>query len=123
MTFDSAYEPFFQPPGWIVGPVWAVLYTCLALSMSNMLSAKDEVPQSNLIIALFFVQLAVNLAWPSVFNSERYLLSLLMIVVMIVFTSIYANYLSLDLDLNFSAVHMRHFREKITCALLKAIVN
>ena len=90
MTFDSAYEPFFQPPGWIVGPVWAVLYTCLALSMSNMLSAKDEVPQSNLIIALFFVQLAVNLAWPSVFNSERYLLSLLMIVVMVVFTSIYA---------------------------------
>ena len=90
MTFDSAYEPFFQPPGWIVGPVWAVLYTCLALSMSNMLSAKDEVPQSNLIIALFFVQLAVNLAWPSVFNSERYLLSLFMIVVMVVFTSIYA---------------------------------
>ena len=40
-----------------------------------------------------------------------------------VFTSIYANYLSLDLDLNFSADHMRHFREKITCALLKAIVN
>ncbi|MBT5726635.1 MAG: hypothetical protein HOI75_02290 [Euryarchaeota archaeon] len=34
MTFDSAYEPFFQPPGWIVGPVWAVLYSCLAVSFS-----------------------------------------------------------------------------------------
>ena len=59
VTFDSAYEPFFQPPGWIVGPVWAVLYICLARSMSNMLSAEDEIPQSNLIIALFYVQLAV----------------------------------------------------------------
>ena len=90
MTFDSAYEPFFQPPGWIVGPVWAVLYTCLAFSITTMLSAREEVPQSNLIVALFFIQLAVNLAWPSVFNSERYFLSLMMIVVMIVFTGIYA---------------------------------
>lgn len=90
MTFDSAYEPFFQPPGWIVGPVWAVLYTCLAFSITTMLNAREEVQQSNLIVALFFIQLAVNLAWPSVFNSERYFLSLMMIVVMIVFTGIYA---------------------------------
>ena len=84
MTFTSEYEPFFQPPGWIVGPVWAVLYTCLAFSITTMLNAREEVPQSNLIIALFFIQLAVNLAWPSVFNSERYLYSLMMIVVMVV---------------------------------------
>ena len=90
MTFDSAYEPFFQPPGWIVGPVWAVLYTCLAFSITTMLNAREEVPQSNLIVALFFIQLVVNLAWPSMFNSERYLLSLMMIVVMVVFTGIYA---------------------------------
>lgn len=90
MTFDSAYEPFFQPPGWIVGPVWAVLYTCLAFSITTTLNAREEVPQSNLIVALFFIQLAVNLAWPSMFNSERYLLSLMMIIVMVVFTVIYA---------------------------------
>jgi len=90
VTFDSAYEPFFQPPGWIVGPVWAVLYTCLAFSITTTLNAREEVPQSNLIVALFFIQLAVNLAWPSMFNSERYLLSLMMIIVMVVFTVIYA---------------------------------
>ena len=27
MTFDSDYEPFFEPPGWIIGPIWLVLYT------------------------------------------------------------------------------------------------
>ena len=70
--------------------MWAVLYTCLAFSITTILNAREEVPQSNLIVALFFIQLAVNLAWPSVFNSERYLLSLMMIVVMIVFTGIYA---------------------------------
>ena len=90
MTFDSAYEPFFQPPGWIVGPIWAVLYACLAISFSSVLAVRDEVEQSTLVIALFLIQLAVNLAWPSVFNSERYLLALGMIVVMVVFASIYA---------------------------------
>jgi len=55
-----------------------------------MLAVRDEVEQSTLLIALFLIQLAVNLAWPSMFNAERYLLALGMIVVMIVFASIYA---------------------------------
>ena len=90
LTFDSEYEPFFQPPGWVVAPIWAILYTCIAFSFSSVLNHRDELKHSNIIIALFLVQLALNLAWPSVFNSERYLLSLVMIVLMIVFTLIYA---------------------------------
>ena len=90
MTFDSEYEPFFQPPGWVVAPIWAVLYTCIAISISSVLNHREELKHSNAIILLFLVQLALNLACPSVFNSERYLLSLVMIILMIVLTSIYA---------------------------------
>ena len=90
MTFDSEYEPFFQPPGWIIGPIWLVLYTCIAISFSNTLSKRDELNNYWLIVSLFAIQLALNLAWPSVFNSEQYLLSLIMIVFMIIFTIIYA---------------------------------
>ncbi|WP_438995124.1 TspO/MBR family protein [Poseidonia sp.] len=90
LTFDSEYEPFFQPPGWVVGPIWAVLYTCIAFSFSSVLNSRQELKHSNIIIVVFLVQLALNLAWPSVFNSERYLLSLVMITLMIVFTLIYA---------------------------------
>ena len=73
-----------------MAPIWAVLYSCLALSFRTMLAVRDEVEQSNALIALFLIQLAVNLAWPTVFNAERYLLALGMIVVMVVFASIYA---------------------------------
>ncbi len=90
MTFDSEYEPFFQPPGWIVGPIWLVLYTCIAISFSNTLSKRDELDNYWLIVSLFAIQLGLNLAWPSVFNSEQYLLSLIMIVFMTIFTIIYA---------------------------------
>ncbi len=90
MTFDSTYEPFFQPPGWIVAPIWAVLYTCMAFSFTSVLNQRDDLAYPKIIIAFFIIQLALNLAWPSVFNSERYLLSLVMLIFMVVFTVIYA---------------------------------
>ena len=86
MTFDSDYEPFFEPPGWIIGPVWAVLYTMLAIGFTSVLSKQEDLQQFNLIVACFLIQLALNLAWPSVFNSEQYLISLLMIIGMVIFS-------------------------------------
>ena len=86
MTFDSEYEPFFQPPGWIVGPVWAVLYTIIAISFSSVLSRQDDLQHFRLIVVFFVIQLVLNLAWLSVFNSEQYLVSLIMIIGMIGFS-------------------------------------
>jgi len=90
LTFDSEYEPFFQPPGWVVAPIWVVLYTCMAFSFSSVLNQRNELEHPNILILFFIVQLALNLAWPSVFNSERYLLSLVMLFFMIAFTCMYA---------------------------------
>lgn len=90
MSFDSDYEPWFQPPGWVIGPIWLVLYTMIAISFMIVLSKKEEISNINIIITLFLIQLLVNIMWPSVFNSAEYLISLMMIVVMVVFTVIYA---------------------------------
>tara|TARA_Y100000766_G_scaffold271324_1_gene270069 strand:- start:1596 stop:1976 length:381 start_codon:yes stop_codon:yes gene_type:complete len=90
MTFDSDYEPWFQPPGWVIGPIWLVLYTMLAISFIMVLSKKEEISKSNLIIILFIIQLITNLMWPGVFNSAQYFTSFLMIILMVVFTAIYA---------------------------------
>ena len=90
MTFDSEYEPFFQPPGWIIGPIWAILYTTLIISFFTTFNLRNKIKNSNTAIWLFVVQLIVNLAWPRVFNSEEYLISLIMIVIMVIFTLMYA---------------------------------
>ena len=89
MTFDSDYEPFFQPPSEVIGPVWAVLYTTLATSFVSTIGKKEDLEQFNLIVVCFIIQLALNLAWTSVFNSEQYLISLLMIIGMVVFSIAY----------------------------------
>lgn len=90
MSFDSDFEPWFQPPGWIVGPIWLILYSMIAISFMMVLSKKDEISNSNKIITLFLIQLLVNIMWPNVFNSAEYLISFLMIVIMVVFTVTYA---------------------------------
>ena len=90
MTFDSDYEPWFQPPSFIIGPVWLVLYSMLAVSFVLLLSKRETIAKHNMLIFLFLSQLVVNLMWPSVFNSAEYLISLLMIVIMVIFTTTYA---------------------------------
>lgn len=90
MTFNSEYKPFFQPPGWIIGPIWAVLYTTLAISIFLALTNRDKIDNKMLVFGFFLIQIALNLMWPDVFNSARYLLSLIMIVLMTLFSILYA---------------------------------
>ena len=90
MTFDSDYEPWFQPPSFIIGPVWFVLYTMLAISFTMTITKRNEISHASLVIGLFVIQMIANLMWPNVFNSAEYLASLLLIVVMAVFTALYA---------------------------------
>ena len=90
MTFDSEYEPWFQPPGFIIGPIWLILYTMLAMSLFITRSKRNEINNHSVAVTLFIFQLAINLMWPSVFNSAEYLISLLMIVMMVSMTVIYA---------------------------------
>ena len=90
MTFNSEYKPFFQPPGWIIGPIWAVLYTTLAISIFLAITNRDKIDNRMLVFGFFFIQIALNLMWPDVFNSARYLLSLVMIILMTLFSILYA---------------------------------
>ena len=97
MTFDSDYEPFFQPPGWIIGPIWSILYVMLAISIYTTIVNRSEINYRNIAISLFVIQMIANLMWPSVFNDAKYLQSLLLIVVMVALTVVYA-YLTYDGD-------------------------
>jgi tryptophan-rich sensory protein len=62
----------------------------LAISIYTTLATRSGVNYRNIAIALFAIQMVANLMWPSVFNDAKYLQSLLLIVVMVVFTIGYA---------------------------------
>src|SRR5579862_8122577 len=59
-------KPSFNPPSWIFGPVWSVLYFSMATSAWLVWrSGGWNTPRTAFI--LFFVQLGFNLAWSGLF--------------------------------------------------------
>ena len=64
--FPTLSKPSFNPPGWVFGPVWTVLYVLMAVAAWRVWrQAGLQVRRSAL--AAFGVQLALNLAWSLIF--------------------------------------------------------
>jgi tryptophan-rich sensory protein len=64
--FNALAKPFFMPPGWVFGVAWNILYALLGIALALVL-AEPPSPRRRLALALFFVQLALNYAWPAIF--------------------------------------------------------
>lgn len=63
-------QPPYQPPGWVFGPVWTVLYTTMGLSLSAVRRCPPT-PERARAEQLFAVQLAVNALWSFLFFTRR----------------------------------------------------
>jgi len=59
-------KPAFQPPNWLFGPVWTVLYVCMALAAWLVWSA-GGFRRARGALVLFAVQLVLNGAWTPLF--------------------------------------------------------
>ncbi len=59
-------KPSFNPPGWIFGPVWSILYTAMAIALWKIwsLQASDS---RNAAMIWFFIQLLLNVLWSFLF--------------------------------------------------------
>jgi tryptophan-rich sensory protein len=64
--YPTLTKPSFNPPDWVFGPVWTVLY--IAMGMSGWLVWKRAgFAGARWTIGLFLVQLALNLIWTVLF--------------------------------------------------------
>jgi tryptophan-rich sensory protein len=61
-------KPTFNPPAWLFGPVWSVLYLLMAIAAWRT----DAAPRSSRgALTLFVIQLALNAAWTPIFFGLR----------------------------------------------------
>ena len=64
--YTTINKPSFTPPNWVFGPVWTVLYVLMGVAAWRVW-CKARPDQLRVPLALFAVQLALNLAWSVVF--------------------------------------------------------
>lgn len=66
-------KPFFNPPNYLFGPVWTVLYTVLGISLFMVISSRTSQSKKTAYV-LFAVQLILNFFWSFIFFSMQNLL-------------------------------------------------
>ncbi len=66
-------KPPLNPPSWVFGPVWAILYTLMGISLYRVWMYARRSPPSGARASFtpFMVQLALNAAWSLLFFGLR----------------------------------------------------
>jgi translocator protein len=68
--YQALHKPAFNPPSWVFGPVWTVLYGMMACA-AWLVWRKLGFGEARLPLSLFIVQLCLNTAWSVLFFGLR----------------------------------------------------
>ena len=89
--YQTLQKPPFNPPDWLFAPVWTVLYVMMAVAGWRVWRTHG-LRGARAAMALFGIQLALNLAWSFVFFGYRLigaaLIEIVVLLVAIVLTTI-----------------------------------
>jgi translocator protein len=65
--FAGLNKPSFNPPGWIFGPVWTILYLMMGIALFLVWKHGFQRQDVRCAVGLFSIQLTLNLAWTFLF--------------------------------------------------------
>jgi len=83
--YGQLHKPSINPPDWVFGPAWTILYTMMSVSVFMVWNKGLDHPKVKLAICLFLVQLAFNAAWtPLFFGYHQIFAALIDIVLMFI---------------------------------------
>jgi len=69
--YAGLVKPSFNPPGWLFGPAWTVLYILMGLAVYLVWRRGMAAPGVRPAVAVFAVQLALNVLWSFLFFAAR----------------------------------------------------
>lgn len=64
--YDLLQKPFFNPPSWVFGPAWTMLYILMGIGLYIILQTPVSEMRTRALI-VFGVQLTLNFAWSFLF--------------------------------------------------------
>jgi translocator protein len=65
--YVNLVKPALTPPNWIFGPVWTLLYLLMGIAIFLVWRQDNNVPGVRRIMAVFGLQLVLNILWSVVF--------------------------------------------------------
>ena len=77
--YAALQKPWFNPPNWIFGPVWSVLYVIIAFVGWR----QWQIDKSSRLMKLWYLQLGLNFAWSPVFFAAQKPTFALMIILLL----------------------------------------
>ena len=89
-TGDSSWyaaldKPAFNPPGWVFGPVWTLLYALMGVAAFLVWREGTDRPEVRRALGLFAAQLVLNGIWtPIFFGAESIVGGAVVIVALLV---------------------------------------
>jgi tryptophan-rich sensory protein len=90
--YPTIEKPSFNPPNWLFGPVWTVLYICIAVAGGIIWDKIDTHPLAKKALLFFAIQLLLNSLWSFLFfGLKNPLIALIEIILLLLI--IYETYL------------------------------
>lgn len=65
--YITLQKPFFNPPGWVFGPVWFILYTLMGISAYLVFQKGWKNKEVRIALYIFGIQLMLNALWSFLF--------------------------------------------------------
>jgi benzodiazapine receptor len=81
--YRTLAKPSFQPPAWLFGPVWTLLYAVMGVAAWRIWRLGMDRPGVRLALALFAAQLLLNAIWSPVFFGAHQLGAALVVIALL----------------------------------------
>jgi benzodiazapine receptor len=65
--YPGIAKPSFNPPNWLFGPVWSTLFIIIGIASYLVWKKRKQIVRLPRTIALYFIQLILNLLWSFLF--------------------------------------------------------
>ncbi|KKR14681.1 MAG: TspO and MBR like protein [Candidatus Falkowbacteria bacterium GW2011_GWA2_39_24] len=81
--YPTLVKPSFNPPGWLFGPVWTILFLLMGYALFLILKGQWHKRQRNLAMLVFIIQWLLNIGWSFIFfGLQNPLLAFLEIIIL-----------------------------------------
>ena len=74
-------KPIFNPPDWVFGPVWTILYLMMTISIWLYWNTKNREINT---IYIYFIHLVINTTWSLVFFKFHNLVWALIVIILLI---------------------------------------